>query len=135
MTVRTALEMLASAFWTHLREHLLPEPCTVTLDPGASEVEVQVSPGLAVPHLAELLLWAYTLDQVTATWWHTNHETLHITIRGRTAGGAQFRVYGGISFTACTGLVPLELGESEGVSIDEIYALRDLLGEGKAVIA
>ncbi|TVT17400.1 hypothetical protein FNH06_31675 [Amycolatopsis acidiphila] len=124
--------MLAGAFWTHLHEHPLPEPCTVTLNPAVPEVEVQVSPGTAVSHLAELLVWAYTLDQVTATWWHTDHGTLHITIWGRVAGGARFRVYGGITFADCTGLVPLEVGESEGVSVDELYALRDLLGEGVA---
>ena len=123
------LEKLTKAFWGHLRAHAaLPEPCSVTLDPWAPEVEVQVSHAEAVVHLGELLLWVSTLDGVTAEWWHTDSERLHITLRGR-AAGTRFRVYGGIPFTGCSGLVRLDVGEHEGVSVDEIYTLRNLLAE------
>lgn len=123
------LEKLTGAFWAHVRKHPeLPEPCIVTLNPGTLEVEVQVSTGDAVAHLGDLLLWAYTLDGVTAQWWHTRNEYLHITFRGR-AAGVRFRVYGGVPFAPCSGLVRLDADEHEGVSVDEIYALRELLTE------
>jgi hypothetical protein len=129
MSLRTTLEFLAAAFWAHLKDYPLPEPCTVTLNPRTPEIEIQVPPTEPVRHLAELLLWAYTLDQVTATWWHTESENLHVTFYGRSSGGARFRVYGGLDYARCAGLVPLAVGESEGVSVDELYTLRDLLAE------
>lgn len=132
MSLRNSLETLASVFWAHLREYPLPEPCRVALVPREPEVQIQVASGDTVRHLAELLLWAYTLKQVTATWWHTDGGSLQISIHGRSFGGARFLVYGGVPFGACAGLVPLPVGASEGVSVDELYALRDLLGERKA---
>jgi hypothetical protein len=78
------------------------------------------------------LLWAFTLDQVTAKWWHTDGGSLHITIHGRSRGGARFCVYGGIDYARCDGLVRLAVGEHEGLSVDELYTLRDLLDEGVA---
>ena len=132
MSLRTQLEFLAGAFWAHLKDHPLPEPCAVTLHPRTPEVEVQVAASEPVRHLGELLLWAYTLDQVTATWRRTDRDGLHLTLHGRSRGGARFCVFGGIPYTRCAELVPLAVGESEGVSVDELYTLRDLLGEGVA---
>ena len=121
------LERLTKAFWAHLRAHpALPEPCSVTLDPWKPEVQVQAAPARAVAHLGELLLWASTLHGVTAEWWHTDSGRLHITLRGR-AAGTRFYVYGGIPFDGCSELVRLDEDEQEGVSVDEIYTLRELL--------
>jgi hypothetical protein len=39
------------------------------------------------------------------------------------------KVYGGITFDHCAGLVRLTVGESEGVSSDESYTLLGLLRE------
>ncbi|MFD4192873.1 hypothetical protein [Amycolatopsis thermoflava] len=133
--MRTALETLTRAFWGHLRDFPLPEPCRVTLHPGVPEIQVQVAPGEAGTHLAELLLWAYTLDQVTATWWRTEQNNLHITIRGRSQGGAHFLVYGGVAWRHCGGLVQLANGAREGVSVDELYTLRMLLDEQAVEVA
>jgi hypothetical protein len=125
---RTELEKLTAAFWAHLRTNpTLPEPCTVTLDPSGSEVQVQVPPAAAVAHLGELLLWAYTLQAVTAQWWNTGHS-LHITLWGRGAG-TRFRVYGALPLTDCAGLVCLAVDGRENVSVDEIYTLRQQLRE------
>ena len=132
MSLRSTLEFLTGAFWAHLKEHPLPEPCMVTLNPRTPEVDIQVAAAEPVQHLADLLLWAYTLAQVTATWWHTQSGDLHITVYGRSSRGARFRVYGGVPYARCAGLVPLTVGESEGVSVEELYTLRDLLGEGVA---
>lgn len=131
MSLRSTLEFLTGAFWAHLKDHALPEPCMVTLNPRTPEVDIQVAAAEPVRHLTDLL-WAYTLDQVTATWWHTHSGDLHVTIYGRSNGGARFRVYGGVPYTRCSGLVPLTVRESEGVSVDELYTLRDLLGQGAA---
>ncbi|MGW4593198.1 hypothetical protein ACWEKJ_38270 [Amycolatopsis thermoflava] len=133
--MRTALETLTRAFWGHLRDFPLPEPCRVTFDPDGLEIQVQVAPGGVVTHLAELLLWAYTLDQVTATWWRTEHDSLHVTIHGRSQSGARFLVYGGIPWGRCAGLVQLAADEHEGVSVDELYTLRMLLDEQAVEVA
>jgi hypothetical protein len=129
------LEKLTKAFWAHLRAHpALPEPCTVTLDPWKPEVQVQAAPARAATHLGELLLWASTLDSVTAEWWHTNSDRLHITLRGR-AAGTRFYVYGGIPYTGCAELMRLDVDEHEGVSVDEISTLRELLDEQQTGMA
>lgn len=123
------LEKLTKAFWVHLRAHpALPEPCTVTLDPWKPEVQVQAAPARAVAHLGELLLWASTLHGVTAEWWHTHGDRLHITFWGR-AAGTRFYVYGGIAFDGCSELVRLDVDAKEGVSVDEIDTLREHLAE------
>ncbi|HZS22100.1 MAG TPA: hypothetical protein VFA63_14095, partial [Pseudonocardiaceae bacterium] len=98
------------------------------LEPTVNRIAIQAG-GRQDPldHLAELLLWAFTLEQVTAQWWHTRDGHLHLTIHGRTAAGMAVKVYGGIPFGCCAGLVPLALDESEGVSLDEIYTLLGLL--------
>jgi hypothetical protein len=129
---KSVLERLTGVFWAHLREHpALPEPCTVTLDPCKPEIEVQAAPAGSVAHVGELLLWAYTLTGVTARWWRTPNEGLHITIKGR-AADTRFRVYGGIIFADCAGLARLEVNESESVSVDELYTLRELLRDKEA---
>jgi hypothetical protein len=79
--------------------------------------------------VGELLLWAYTLDQVSARWWHTPDGRLHPSIHGRASTGVALKVYGGITFDHCAGLVRLTVGESEGVSSDESYTLLGLLRE------
>jgi hypothetical protein len=44
------------------------------------------------------------------------------------------KVYGGIPFEHCAGLVQLSPGETEGVSLDEIYTLLGLLREHHTTI-
>ena len=85
-------------------------------------------------HLGELLLWAYTLGQVSARWWHTPGGRLHLSIDGRASTGVALKVYGGISFDHCAGLVRLTPGEAERVSLDEIYTLLGLLREHHTTI-
>jgi hypothetical protein len=100
----------------------------VSLEPTLSRISIQAGhhPD-ALDHLGELLLWAYTLDQVSAWWWHTPGGRFHISIDGRAGTGVALKVYGAISFEHCAGLVQLTLGEVEGVSMDEIYTLLGLL--------
>jgi hypothetical protein len=127
-TNSTRLVTLTEAWRALLHDCPLPEPALVSLEPTVNRITIQAG-GRQDPlnHLAELLLWAYTLVQVTAQWWHTRDGHLHLTIHGRTAAGMAVKVYGAIPFDSCVGLVPLALDESEGVSLDEIYTLLGLL--------
>ena len=127
-TNNTRLATLTEAWRALLHDCPLPEPALVSLEPTVNRITIQAG-GQQDPlnHLAELLLWAYTLVQVTAQWWHTCDGHLHLTIHGRTAAGMAVKVYGAIPFDSCVGLVPLALDESEGVSLDEIYTLLGLL--------
>ena len=127
-TSTTRLATLTEGWRALLTEYRLPEPALVSLEPTVNRITIQAGgTGDPLDHLAELLLWAYTLEQVTARWWHTRHGHLHLTIHGRTASGIAAKVYGAIPFDSCAGLVPLALDQSEGVSLDEIYTLLGLL--------
>jgi hypothetical protein len=127
-TNATRLATLTEAWRALLTEYPRPEPAVVSLEPTVNRITIQAG-GRQDPldHLAELLLWAYALEQVTAEWWHTRAGRLHLTVHGRTPTGVALKVYGAISFADCAGLVPLALDESEGVSLDEIYTLLGLL--------
>lgn len=127
-TKGTRLTTLTEAWRALLTDCPLPEPALVSLEPTVNRITIQAG-GKPDPlnHLAELLLWAYALEQVTAQWWHTRDGHLHLTIHGRIPVGVALKVYGGIPFAHCAGLVPLASGESEGVSLDEIYTLLGLL--------
>jgi hypothetical protein len=124
------LAMLTEAWRAFLKDCPLPEPALVSLEPTLNRIIIQ--PGASrdpLDHLGELLLWAYTLEQISAQWWHTPTGDLHITIQGRTSIGVAFKVYGSIPLEDCAGLVSLAPEESEGVSLDEIYTLLGLLRE------
>lgn len=127
-TSATRLGTLTETWRALLAHCLLPEPAVVSLEPTVNRITIQAG-GRHDPldHLAELLLWACTLERVTVQWWHTRDENLHLTIHGRTPAGVALKVYGSIPFAHCAGLVPLAVDESEGVSLDEIYTLLGLL--------
>jgi hypothetical protein len=127
-TASARLVTLTESWRALLTDCPLPAPAVVSLEPTVNRITIQAG-GRQDPldHLAELLLWAYTFEQVTAQRWHTRDGHLHLTIHGRTTAGMAMKVYGGIPFDSCVGLVPLALDESEGVSLDEIYTLLGLL--------
>ncbi|MCE7011513.1 hypothetical protein LWC34_53180 [Kibdelosporangium philippinense] len=90
---------------TSVAEHLggfeLNEPVQVTVQalrcgPSAT---VQL-PGRSLPELAaELLAWADTLDNVTATVWRPHwpdDEQLHLEIRGDLTDNTTVKVFGGL---------------------------------------
>jgi hypothetical protein len=129
MNIRTnassgRLATLTDAWRTLRRDIPLPEPALVSLEPTINRITIQGGSGRdALDHVAHLLLWVYTLKQVNAQWWHTPDGHLHLTIQGRTGTGVAVNAYGGIPFDHCAGLVALAPGESEGVSLDEMYTL------------
>jgi hypothetical protein len=119
---------LLRAFRAHVRGRMLPAPVSLTFDAKAREIAIQPEGTVdLVQQLGNVLLWAYTLSDVTAKWWRTDGERLHISIRGRTAGGARVRVYGGGHFSECLGLVQLAPNETDGVSVDELYQFHGRL--------
>jgi hypothetical protein len=129
------LTALTEAWRAFLRDYPLAGPAVVSLEPTHYRISIQ--PGHhqdALDHLGELLLWAHTLDQVSAQWSHTPDGRLHLSIDGRAGTGVALKVYGGISFDHCAGLVQLSPGDSEGVSLDEIYTLLGLLREHHTTI-
>jgi hypothetical protein len=134
-TTSTRLITLTETWRALLIDCPLPEPALVSLEPTVNRITIQPG-GWQDPldHLAELLLWAYTLEQVTAQWWHTRDGHLHLTIHGRTTTGVAVKVYGAIPFDLCFGLVPLALDQSEGVALDEIYTLLGLLRDHRQVL-
>jgi len=128
----STMDAVIGGFRAHLLGRPLPAPVAVTFHPRQGEVSVQPEGGLDVPlKLGNILLWAYTLTEVTAEWSHTETGRLHVSARGRTSGGVHIQVYGGCEFAECLGLVPLAVGESEGVSLDELYTLANLLREAQ----
>jgi hypothetical protein len=132
LTVASTVDSLIGAYRSHLLGRPLPAPVSVDFTPGPREIGVQVDSGPDLGAcLAKLLVWAYTLTEVTAQWWHTPSRNLHVTVTGRTAGGARMRVYTGGTFTHCHGLVRLGVDMREGVSLDELYTLTSLLREAQ----
>ena len=123
---------LLSAFRAHVRGRLLPAPVSLTFDSVDREIAVQPEGTMElVTQLGNVLLWAYTLSEVTAKWWRTDGDRVHISVRGRTLSGARLRVYCGGHFSECLGLVALAPNESDGVSVDELYLFLSQLRENR----
>jgi hypothetical protein len=128
LTTTSTVGSLLSAFRAHIRGRVLPAPVSLTFDAKAREIAIQPEGALDLAQqLGNVLLWAYTLSDVTAKWWRTDGDRLHISIRGRTASGARVRVFGGGHFSECLGLVQLAHDESDGVSVDELYQFHSQL--------
>ncbi|SMC85398.1 hypothetical protein [Kibdelosporangium aridum] len=90
---------------TAVAEHLggfeLNEPVQVTVRALRSEPSATVQlPGRSLPELAEeLLAWADTLDNVTATVWRPHwpdDEQLHLEVRGDFTDNTTVKVFGGL---------------------------------------
>lgn len=134
LATTSATGSLLSAFRAHVRGRVLPAPISLSFDGLDHEIAVQPEGSLNLAaQLGNVLLWAYTLSEVTAKWWRTDGDRIHISVRGRTLSGAHIRVYGGGHFTECLGLVALAPNESDGVSVDELYLFLSQLREGKEV--
>lgn len=122
-----AVDKLVNALRTHLRDTALPGPAHIQLNLTTAGISAQIHHARSHKALADLLLWAYSLQAVTAGWWRTPTASLHITVRGRTTAGIHVQVYTGLSWSDCADLVPLADGRTEGVSLDELYRLAEQL--------
>lgn len=122
LTTTSTVGSLLSAFRAHIRGRVLPAPISLLFDAKGREIAIQPEGALDLAmQLGNVLLWAYTLSEVSAKWWRTDGDRLHISVTGRTISGARVRVYGGGHFSECLGLVALGPNETDGVSIDELY--------------
>jgi hypothetical protein len=122
LATTSATGSMLSAFRAHVRGRVLPAPISLLFDGSAREIAVQPEGSLDLAtQLGNVLLWAYTLSDVTAKWWRTDGDRLHVSVRGRTISGVRMRVYGGGHFSDCLDLVPLGPDETDGVSVDELY--------------
>jgi hypothetical protein len=120
LTATTGVGSLVGAFRAHVRGRVLPAPAVLSF--AANEISVQPEGALDLARqLGNILVWASTLSDVTAKWWRTDGDGLHISVRGRTLSGTCLRVYGGGHFAECLGLVQLAPEEADGVSVDELY--------------
>jgi hypothetical protein len=132
LATTSAVGSMLSAFRSHIRGRVLPAPVSLTFSANVREIGVQPEGGAdLVQHLGNVLIWAFTLADVTAQWWRTSEDRLHVSVHGRTASGTRMKVHGGGAFSDCRGLVPLALDQSEGVSIDELFTLLSLLRDGQ----
>lgn len=132
IATESTMDALIGAYRSHLLGRALPTPVAVTLYPTYREVLVQTGGGFDLAQkLGNLLLWAFTLTEVTVTWTHTDCGRLHVKTTGRIGSGVLVEVFSGGEFTDCLDLVPLKAGESEGVSLDELYTLANLLREAQ----
>jgi hypothetical protein len=130
LTIASTVDSLIGGFRSHLLGRSLPAPAFVHLDVLDRQVSVYPGGGLElVTKLGNLLLWAHTLTEVTAEWWRTDGDRLHVMVCGRTSGGLRMEIHCGGDFDQCTGLVALGMEERDGVSLDELYALVCLLRE------
>jgi hypothetical protein len=132
LTTTSAVGSLLSAFRAHVRGRVLPAPVSLSFEARSREIAIQPEgQSDLVTQLGNVLLWAYTLSDVTAKWWRTDGDRIHISIRGRTANGARVRVYGGGHFTETLGLVQLAPNQADGVSVDELYRFHTALRIGR----
>ncbi|MBB4903989.1 hypothetical protein [Actinophytocola algeriensis] len=130
LTKPSTMDSLIGAYRSHVLGRNLPDPASLDFTPSTRLIMVQPSGGLDLSsRLGGLLVWAYTLTDLTASWTHTADDRLHVGVNGRTAGGARITVYSGGPFAECCGLVPLAHDQREGVSLDELYTLVGLLRE------
>ena len=126
----STVDVLMRAFRAHTQGRRLPGPRMLSFSPISRQMEVLPEGGKDFPRLlANVLLWAHTLSDVSATWSRTEADRMHVVVTGRTAIGARLRVYGVGAFADCAGLVALDPGQNDGVSLDELFALACLLRE------
>jgi hypothetical protein len=80
---------------------------------------------------ADLLDWADTLTEITATAWRPPHgETVHLTVTGRIADGTRLEVYGGTSYAEDVFGADLQPGGRQSVALSVLRAWAS--SEGRA---
>ena len=67
LTLPTPVDALLGAYRAHVLGRSLPVPAALGFTPSTREIEVQPGGGVDLcSHLASVLVWAYTLTDVTA---------------------------------------------------------------------
>src|SRR5262249_22138045 len=92
LTTTSTVDALMGGYRSHVLGRPLPNPAAVHFDSYGPEVSVQPNGGPnSLLHLSNILVWACSLDDVTAEWWRTDDDRLHVTVRGRTGGGTRIK--------------------------------------------
>lgn len=125
----SATTKLVEALRGFLDTNQLPDPASVNL--CLPERMLRIQPHVATYHdpvavIGALLLWTRGLSGMTATWWRTTDDSLHISITGRLLSGVRVCVYQGVPYDTVREWVLLERDEHDSVSLDE---LAWLIGE------
>lgn len=128
----TGVAKLATVARLYIRDTPAPEPCFVTLDTNANQIDIQPPTRRdPVELLGALLVWSHRLTGITGTWTHTRDEHLHIILAGRGPSGVRIRVYSSIPFEYADGHVALAAGARESVTPDELYRLALEIRKGQ----
>jgi hypothetical protein len=126
LAIASTVDSLIGRFRAHVHSRLLPAPAYVELDLIHQKASVYPNSAFDLASvLGSLLTWAYSLTNVTADWWRTPEDRLHITAHGRTDGGLPLKIVHGLAFNRCLGRVQLATGESQPVSLEELQALHE----------
>ncbi|MGW4485422.1 hypothetical protein ACWEOE_16485 [Amycolatopsis sp. NPDC004368] len=93
------LMVFLDAIRDHLDLHQLPPVASLDVTAWSRPITVQLDVD-GLPEVARaLLVWAETLDDVTATLWRTSEgRWVHLSVAGRTPCGVPVRVYGVVPF-------------------------------------
>lgn len=122
------LDTVIGCFRSHLLSRALPEPVEVSIYTLSRRVSVKPDAAQSLVHTVEnVLKWADTLTEVTASWWHTKEGDLIVTVHGRGAGDIRLMVFGAGPFDQCRDLVTLAPDHSEDIALVELYTLHSRL--------
>jgi hypothetical protein len=127
----TTVDLLA-AIAAHLTEFELPATASVHVTQAirAPQVTVQLSCHTPSAIAKGLLAWVDTLTEVsTQAWRITSGDSVHLSVRGRLAGGIPVLIYGGLAATH--GALGPDLAPDTTATIP-LATLRHTATEGEA---
>ena len=97
------LMIFLDAIRDHLDSHQLPPVATVDVNAWSSPIKVQLDADGLSEVARALVVWAYTLDDVSARLWRLRDgRWVHISITGRTPCGIPVLVFGVVPFEPST---------------------------------
>ena len=87
----------------HLDSYAFPPVASVRVGFGPDPVSVQLDTDGLTDVARSLIVWADSLENVTASIWRVSHGgSVHLEIQGRTPCGIPVAVYGGVQFDDAT---------------------------------
>ncbi|KFU75224.1 hypothetical protein SAMN04489729_5162 [Amycolatopsis lurida] len=87
----------------HLDSYAFPPVASVRVGTGSDPVSVQLDTDRLTDVARSLVVWADSLENVTASIWRVPHGgSVHLEVQGRTPCGIPVVVYGGVRFDEVT---------------------------------
>ncbi|MFI5607564.1 hypothetical protein [Amycolatopsis sp. NPDC051903] len=122
------LMVFLDAIRDHLDLHQLPPVASLDVTAWSRPITVQLDVDGLSDVARALLVWANTLDDVTATLWRVQQGvSVHLSIIGRTPCGIPVRVFGAVPFDPST-FPDLPAGAKQPMAV---YMLRDWMAPGE----